>query len=52
MPRRQDGSLHDSDDIDDDWTSADESGESLESKESALGLVFYNDAQYDGLVGP
>jgi hypothetical protein len=52
MPRREDYSPHDSDDIDDEWASGDESDESLESKESALGLVFYNDAQYDGLVCP
>jgi hypothetical protein len=48
MQRRQDESLRDSDEIEEDWDSADESDESLESKESALGLVFYNDAQYDG----
>jgi hypothetical protein len=24
--------------------------ESMQSKESGLGLIFYNDAQYDGLV--
>ena len=50
MPRRQDDSHHDSDEIEEDWSSADETDESLESKESALGLVFYNDAQYDGSV--
>ncbi len=48
MPRRQDGSHQDSDEIEDDWSSPDETYESLESKESALGLVFYNDALYDG----